>query len=157
MAKWCIWKERNARIFRVQRKDMEKVWNTMQDNLLSSIRCMQWHEQDKIFPREEVQIVENWGLNRPTLAALRYQDKLCLPSSPSIWTVPPPGVFKMNFDGASRGNLGPVGFGCLFHDHKGRIRMVFMGAIGQDTNKSAELEGLIQGSKVLIRGVFFRR
>ena len=40
MAMWCVWKERNARIFRDQCKDMEAVWNTVQDNLISSIRCM---------------------------------------------------------------------------------------------------------------------
>ena len=131
---------------------MDAVWNTVQDNLLSSIRCMQWHEQDKIFPWEELQIAENWGLNRPMLVALRYRDKLCLPSSPSIWSVPPPGVFKLNFDGASRGNPGPAGFGGLCHDHKGRIRMLFMGATGQDTNNSVKLEGLIHGLEVLIRG-----
>ena len=54
MAMWCVWKERNARIFCDLCKDMEVVWNMVQDNLLSSIRCMQWHEHDKIFPREEV-------------------------------------------------------------------------------------------------------
>ena len=125
-----VLKERNARIFRDQCKDMEAVWNTVQDNLLSSIRCMQWHEQDKIFPREEVQIAENWGLNRLLIVALHYQDKLCIPSSPTIWSVPPLGVFKLNLDGVSRGNPGPAGFGGLCHDQEGRIKMVFMGAIG---------------------------
>ena len=98
---------------------------------------MQWHEHDKIFPREEVRIAENWGLNRPAIQALHYQDKLCIPSSPAIWSVPPHGVFKLNFDGASRGNPGPAGYGGICHDQEGRIKMVFMGAIGQDTNKSA--------------------
>ena len=53
MAMWCLWKERNAQIFRDQRKDVEAVWKMVKDNLLSSIRCMQWHDQDKIIPREE--------------------------------------------------------------------------------------------------------
>ena len=116
MAMWCVWKERNARIFRDQYKDMEAVWNTVQDNLLSSIRRMQWQEHDNIFPREEVQIAENWGLNRPLIATLHYRDKLCTPSSPTIWLVPPPGVFKQNLDGTSYGNPGPAGFGGLFRD-----------------------------------------
>ena len=100
---------------------------------------MQWYKQDNIFPWEEVYIAENRGMNRPKLAALCCQDKPCLPSSPLIWTVPPPGVFKLNFDGASRGNPGPAGFGGLCRDHEGRIRMVFMGAIGKDTNNLVEL------------------
>ena len=68
---------------------------------------------------------------------------------------PSPLVFKLNFDGASRGNPGLAGFGGLCRDHDGRIMMVFLGSIGQDTNKSAELEGLIRGFEVLIRGAFF--
>ena len=51
---WCVWKERNARIFRGQSKNMEVVWNMLRDNLISSIRCMQWHKQDKVIPREEL-------------------------------------------------------------------------------------------------------
>ena len=67
---------------------------------------------------------------------------------------PPPGVFKLNFNGASRGNPGQVGFGGLCRDHEGRVKKVFMGDIGKDTNNSAELEGLIRGSEVLISGGF---
>ena len=37
MAMWCLWKEWNARIFRDHSKDVETVWKTVKDNLLSSI------------------------------------------------------------------------------------------------------------------------
>ena len=67
---------------------------------------MQWNEHDKIIPRDELQIAKNWGLNKPMIDALRYRDKLCIPSSPAMWSTPPLGVFKLNFDGASRGNPG---------------------------------------------------
>ena len=50
-----------------------------------------------------------------------------------------------------------MGFGGLCRDQEGRIRMVFMGAIGQDTNNLAKLEGLSRGSEVLIKGGGFRR
>ena len=157
MTMWCLWKERNARIFRDQRKDAEAVWKMVKDNLLSSIRCMHWHNQDNIIPREEAQIAVNWGLDRSMMDGLRQRDKLCQPSSPKFWSTPPHLVFKLNFDGASRGHPGPVGFGGLCHDHAGRIMMVFLGSIGKDTNNSAELEGLIRGLEVLIRGGFFQQ
>ena len=40
MEMWCIWKERNARIFKDQRSDAEMVWKTVKDNLLSCIQSM---------------------------------------------------------------------------------------------------------------------
>ena len=41
MIMWCIWKERNGRIFRDKSNCIEKVWQMVRDNLLSSIRSMQ--------------------------------------------------------------------------------------------------------------------
>ena len=64
-------------------------------------------------------------------------------------------VFKLNFDGASRGNPGPTGFGGLCRDSLGRINFVFLGAIGHDSNNSAELEGMIQGLQCLVRSNSF--
>ena len=45
MVKWCIWKERNGRIFRDRRKNVDEVWTILQDNLLSLIRSNEeWNE-----------------------------------------------------------------------------------------------------------------
>ena len=60
-------------------------------------------------------------------------------------------MFKLNFDGASRGNPGPVGFGGVCRDHNGRITTIYMGAIGKDTNNSPELEGMIRGFECLVK------
>ena len=51
----------------------------------------------------------------------------------------------MNFDGASKGNPGPVGFGGIFRNSQGDIQAIYYGSIGWDTNNSVELEGLWQG------------
>ena len=51
----------------------------------------------------------------------------------------------MNFDGASKGNPGPAGYGGIFRNSQGEIEAIFYGSIGWDTNNSAELEGLWQG------------
>ena len=53
------------------------------------------------------------------------------------------------------GNLGPAGYERLCRDHDGRIMTVFLGAIGVDTNNLVELEGMIRGFEVLIRGGCF--
>lgn len=54
-------------------------------------------------------------------------------------------MIQLNFDGASKGNLGRVGYGGIFRDHKGKPLLIFIGSIGLDTNNSTELEGLWQG------------
>ena len=72
-------------------------------------------------------------------------------SSMRSWSPPPPIVYKLNFDGASRGNPGPVGFGGICGDSQGRIIFVFLGAISRDSNNSAELEGMLQGLQCLVR------
>ena len=60
-------------------------------------------------------------------------------------------VFKLNFDGASRGNPGAAGYGGLCRDSQGRVIFIFMGTIGRDTNNSAELEGTLQVLICLVR------
>ena len=59
-------------------------------------------------------------------------------------------MFKLNFDAASKGNPGFVGYGGLCQDHNGRIVIIYLGAIGTNTNNSAELEDIIHGLEVLI-------
>lgn len=54
-------------------------------------------------------------------------------------------MYKINFDGASKGNLGHSGFSGLIRDHTGNNITIFLGYHGWDTNNSAELEGLWQG------------
>lgn len=68
-------------------------------------------------------------------------------TSKSTYGPPPPPkhTFKLNFDGASKGNPGKAGFGGIFRDHEGSPLLIFFGNIGWDTNNSTELEGLWQG------------
>ena len=68
------------------------------------------------------------------------------PSHPPLTLDPPPeGVFKLNFDGASKGNPGPAGFGGIIRNVKGEAQIIYYGSIGWDSNNFAELEGLWQG------------
>lgn len=53
-------------------------------------------------------------------------------------------MIQLNFDGASKGNPGIVGYRGIFRDHEGKPLLIFYGSIGWDTNL-AELEGLSQG------------
>ena len=54
---------------------IEEVWKTLVDNLLSTIRSMQWNDQDKIIPREESHVTDAWGLNKSQMEGLRRRNK----------------------------------------------------------------------------------
>ena len=79
-----------------------------------------------------------------------------VPDTPMQWSPPPYGVFKINFDGASRGNPNQAGFGGIFRNSKGEIQNIYYGSIGWDTNNSAELEGLWQGLCLTLHYNFFQ-
>jgi len=64
-------------------------------------------------------------------------------------------MIQLNFDGASKGNLGKVGYGGAFRDHKGKPLLIFLGSIGWDMNNSIELEGLWKGLILAQRHSFF--
>jgi ribonuclease HI len=51
----------------------------------------------------------------------------------------------LNFDGASKGNLGPAGYGVVIRDNTGQIRHIMAGNLGFNSNNSVELWGLIRG------------
>lgn len=54
-------------------------------------------------------------------------------------------MIQLNFDGASKGNLGMIGYGGIFRDQGGKPLLLFLGSIGWDTNNLAKLEGLWKG------------
>ena len=116
---------------------------------------MQWHDKDKVIPTDEIHVGKFWGLDKSQLDGLRKRDRILHPSSPKSWSLSPPLVFKLNFDGASRGNPGAAGYGGLCRYSQGRVIFIFLGTIGRDTNNSAELEWMLQGLNCLVRSNSF--
>lgn len=61
------------------------------------------------------------------------------------WIPPIKGWFKLNFDGASRGNLGRAGLGCCLHNSNG-VEVAFMALLcGSCTNNVVEMQALDVG------------
>lgn len=46
---------------------------------------------------------------------------VCISIVAGSWMPPTCGYYKLNFDGSSRGNLGPSGFSCVIRDEQGEI------------------------------------
>ncbi|GLJ15328.1 hypothetical protein SUGI_0251370 [Cryptomeria japonica] len=66
------------------------------------------------------------------------------------WSPPPPGWKKINFDGASRGNLGLLGFGVVVRDEEGSFLGAICGPSGIVSNNVAEIATLEEGLKWVI-------
>ena len=58
-------------------------------------------------------------------------------------------IFKLFFDGASKGNPGRAGGGGVVIDPDGNVEIEYYWNIGQDSNNMAEAYGLWQGLKQL--------
>ena len=76
MIMWCIWKERNSQIFWDKRSSPDQVWKMVRENILSSIKIMQWHDEDNLIPVNKIQVSEFWGLDKSLLEGLRRSDTI---------------------------------------------------------------------------------
>ncbi|XP_057853747.1 uncharacterized protein LOC131063815 [Cryptomeria japonica] len=65
-----------------------------------------------------------------------------------VWKPPKMGWFKLNFDGASRGNLGQASIGCCLHNLDGTEMAWRVKPVGIETNNRVELLVLVDGLKM---------
>lgn len=135
---WSIWKERNRSIFKDQWTPLEVLWSSFCDNLQETLILQTWNEEDFPSLPQEQNIWMNWNLWMNKVKAQHTRSSFHH-ISPRKWTPPPHNMIQLNFDGASKGNLGRAGYGGIFWDHKGKTLLIFMGSIGWDTNNLAKL------------------
>jgi ribonuclease HI len=95
---------------------------------------------------DERHILQNW---HPSLADTPPSVVSNLStSSLTTWTPPPIGFIKINCDGASKRNLGPVGFGVILKNSNGEILHLVVGYLGFNMNNVAEIWILLRGIKI---------
>lgn len=119
----------------------------MHHNIQESLSIRSWSTEDLPTTSQEQAIYDNWQIQLQTLPS----SKVKLPkiqASASSWTPPPINVFQLNFDGASKGNLGSTGYGGLIRNHLGKVLITFFSSTGWNTNNVAELEGLWRGLQI---------
>eukprot|EP00253_Pinus_taeda_P011126 PITA_11126 len=141
---WSIWKERNKRIFKDQCSPVEIIWSKLYVNLKETLMLRSWTTEDLPTLDNEKAIWENWNMQLHQEPHNKVPPKSSNTKKVS-WTTPPKLSFKLNFDGASKGNPGTAGFGGIFRNYVGSPLLIYYGNIGWDTNNSAKLEGLWQG------------
>jgi ribonuclease HI len=140
---WQIWKERNRRIFRSQMFPPNLAWDKTRAQICETIRSKFWEEKDWQCSPEEQLILQRWQplpIHHTSARSSTGQTP-----SPSTWSPPPAHFIKVNFDGASKGNPGPAGYGAVLRNSAGEILGLAAGFIGDSTNNVAELTGLLRG------------
>jgi hypothetical protein len=106
---WQIWKARKKSIFHSMNSSLDLTWNNVVAHIKETIRSRSWKGSDKNCHDDELNILQNWQINLNDLM-MAQTPRTHIPS-PSSWTPPPTGFVKVNFDGASKGNPGPAGYG----------------------------------------------
>eukprot|EP00253_Pinus_taeda_P011233 PITA_11233 len=141
---WSLWKERNNRVFNNRSRSAKILWLLLKYNLQETLALRAWTENDwPTSPREKI-IWNSWNLN----ISYSQQDIHSNPpkvTSPSQWSPPVGATFKLNFDGAAKGNPGPSGYGGVIRNAEGSVEYIYYGSTGINTNNMAELEGMWKG------------
>ncbi|XP_073133446.1 uncharacterized protein [Henckelia pumila] len=113
-----------------------------------------WNFFGAIF-RVRIPITENFSTikTRLWLGAMKAMRKMdisvglqwTLKTAIVCWLRPPPGCFKLNVDGSSRGNPGESSVGGVFRDYFGRVLAFFSEFNGVGTNVRAEIWAVWKG------------
>jgi ribonuclease HI len=139
---WEIWKERNRRTFQDLERPNYELINNIEDSIVETLNAYirKVLQEEGSFSVCDSFIKKNWySLINPPLI---YAKKNKVARETCSWTPPPLGWTKLNFDGASRGNPGPAGIGCIIHDDSGKWLAKRANYIGPSTNNLTELEAL---------------
>ena len=69
--------------------------------------------------------MESWGIGKVP-AYIGPNKTNCAPSnSPEVWAPPPHSIYKLNFDGTTKGNPGPARVGEVVRDMVGEIQGIY--------------------------------
>eukprot|EP00253_Pinus_taeda_P023386 PITA_23386 len=151
---WILWKERNNRVFNNSRRPVEILWLLLKQNLQETLALRSWQETDWPNSPQEQLIRNSWNLNLSN-APPDTSSPTPKSVSPLHWSPPAIASFKLNFDGAAKGNPGPTGYGGVIRNDRGVVQYIFYGSIGKDTNNVAELEGLWKGICIVDQHSFY--
>lgn len=135
---WGIWRERNDIIFLGKARNCEEVIEA----IIRELGC--WLKASPNF--KDILLADFLRDWVTTISCLSFQSK-----SPCIssWREPSNEILKLNFDGASKGNPGPAGFGCVICDHNGNISLVLSGLLEYCNSTRAETMGMLMGIREL--------
>ena len=147
---WELWKERNRRTFQDKALCLERFLSKLE---VAIMEVMNAYLQKSIieegsFSQWDESIKKKWHnlINPPYF----YRKNNKEARAKCKWEPPPRGWFKLNFDGAARGNPGVAGIGCIVNDECGKWIGKLASPIPPTSNNLAELEAADRGLQLCI-------
>lgn len=151
---WSAWKERNYRTFKDTSTPVEILWSNLKYNLQETLALVHWQDSDMPSSPAECLILKRWNLDlKHPRGNIQNSSKHF--ESPISWSPPMTQAFKMNFDGAAKGNPGLAGYGGIFRNHEGIISYIFFDSLSRDSNNATKIEGLWHGLSIADKENFF--
>lgn len=71
-----------------------------------------------------------------------------VPEIKHFWSLPLGLDLKLNLDGCSLGNSGPIGFGGLISDTSGACMVAYLGPLGYEDSISVETKAILFGLRL---------
>lgn len=115
---WTIWKEQNCRIFKNKTSTQDQVWEGLVKNIREKILAEQWSPKYFQVPPHEARILHHLNLRMEMITPNAWKTRRMNIDSLIHFILPGEGIIKLNFDGASKGNLRAVGLGGIFRDNQ---------------------------------------
>jgi len=141
-------------IFNNISKPIDTLWLLLKQNLQETPALRQWQDSNLPASAQECLIIKNWNLDLTFLAQVKSSSPI-RSASPYNWSPPASHSYKLNFDGAAKGNPRLAGYGGIFRNDVGSAMHIYHGSLGKDTNNAAELEGLWKGICIVEMENFF--
>lgn len=106
----------------------------------------------KTFPKWDSFIKANWSSLKvlPSQGSFSNNTDKILAHQKARWLPPPHNCFKLNYDGASRGNPGNSSAGTIIIDENSKILKTVCKILPVGSNNYAEMEALSMGLEVAI-------
>lgn len=151
---WNIWLERNNRIFKQTSSSLAEVLLRIESSIFEVALSFIYKNLETLtsFSHWDGRVTRVWRMLSvlPSHGSILNKTNAISKRDFSCQKPPPQGHFKLNFDGASRGNPGLAGVVMVIYDHKVRIVQARCHVIGFKSNNCAKFFALSFGLDMAI-------
>lgn len=151
---WNIWLEWNNRIFKKVSSSVSEVLQKIEASILEVALSYIYKNLGckSSFSHWANRVTRVWGAlsTLPSHGSISKIYNSLAKRTLGKWKPPPWGHFKLNFDGASWGNLGKARVGMAIFDHKVHLILAKCHDLGYNTNNFSEFQALSLGLDMAI-------
>jgi hypothetical protein len=150
MVIWRFGRNETCKIFKNESQLASWIKDTIVTQIRETMQSLNLNNSKNQNTGQDLRILElfylkEWSFNIPVARDPQIQTGV------NTWAPPPTSFIKLNFDGATKGNLGVAGAGGVIRDSGGTILRLYAGSIGNSTNNATEFGALELGLEILHR------